>query len=113
MNTLRNSVQLIGRLGTDIEIKSFDNGNKVARIALATNDYYKNNKGEKVTDTQWHTIVAWGKLAENMSSLLHKGDEIAIQGKLTHRKYESDGQMKTITEVVANDFVRMTKKDNA
>ncbi len=112
MNTIKNSVQLIGNLGADIEIKTFDNGNKVARTVIATNDYYKNNKGEKVKDTQWHTVVAWGNLADNMSGILSKGDEVAIQGKLSHRRYESEGQMKSITEIVVNEFLKISKKND-
>ena len=111
MNSLRNNVQLIGHLGNDLEIKTFDNGNKVAKTVIATKDYYKNNKGEKVQDTQWHTIIAWGKLAENMNAILKKGDEIAIQGKLTHRKYEAGGAMRYVTEVVAQEFVKLSKKE--
>ena len=114
MSTLKNQVQLIGNLGKDLEFKTFDNGNMLAKGPLATNDYYKNNKGEKITETQWHNIVAWGKTAELMNSLLKKGDEVAVQGKLVHRKYEdAGGQMKYVSEIVVNEFVKITKADAA
>lgn len=112
MNTLRNSVQLIGNLGKDVLIKTFENGNKVARFSLATNEYYKNNKGEKVQETQWHNIVAWGKTAEFMEKSLSKGSEVAIKGKLTHRSYnDKDGATKYLTEIVAQEFVKMNKEE--
>ena len=112
MNTLRNSVQLIGNLGKDIEIKSFDNGSKLAKFSLATNEYYKNNKGEKVKETQWHNVVAWGKTAELMEKLLSKGSEIAVRGKLTHRSFDDkEGVTRYISEIVAQEFVKITKEE--
>lgn len=111
MNTLRNSVQLIGNLGKDIDLKSLDNGSKLAKITIATNEYYKNNKGEKVQDTQWHNAVAWGNLAENMSKILDKGNEVAIKGKLTHRSYEDkEGTTRYFSEVLVTEFMKITKK---
>ena len=88
MNALRNKVQLIGHLGADVELKTLDNGNSVARISVATNEYYKNKAGEKVTDTTWHNVVAWGKTAELANQLLKKGSEVALEGKLSNRSYE-------------------------
>ncbi len=112
MNTLRNSVQLYGNLGKDVEFKNFDSGSSKASFALATNDYYKNNKGEKVQDTQWHNIVAWGKTAENMNSMLSKGAQVLIKGKLVSRSYDDkDGNKRYITEIVANEFVTFSKKE--
>ena len=112
MNTLRNTVQLIGNLGKDVEFRNFDNGRTKASLTLATNDYYKNSKGEKVQDTQWHNVVAWGRLAENMKNILEKGHEVLIKGKLVSRSYEDkEGGKRYITEVVANEFVAFTKKE--
>lgn len=112
MNTLRNSVQLVGNLGRDVEFRNFDSGSSKASFTLATNDYYKNNKGEKVQDTQWHNIVAWGKLAENMNSLISKGSEVLVKGKLVSRSYDDkDGNKRYITEVVANEFLTFEKKE--
>jgi len=110
MNTLRNSVQLIGNLGKEIELKNLDSGSKLAKITIATNDYYKNNKGETVQDTQWHNAIAWGNLAENMSKILDKGNEVALKGKLVHRTYEDkDGNTRYISEVVVSEFIKITK----
>lgn len=110
MQTLRNSVQLIGNLGNDVEIKTFDNGNSVINFPLATSEYYTNSDGEKVQTTQWHTIVAWGKRGEVMKSVLSKGNQVLIHGKLTYRSYEDkEGAKRFRTEVVADAFVKMTK----
>jgi len=112
MKNLRNSVQLIGRLGKDPEVKTLDNGNTVASFSIATSDYYKNAAGEKVEDTQWHNVVAWGKKAELVSSYLKKGNEVAIEGKLIHRNYEtSNGEKRYVTEVNMNEMVMFGGKN--
>lgn len=111
MKSLRNSVQLIGRLGKDPEVKSFDSGKKMASFSIATSDSYKNQKGEKVQDTQWHNVVIWGKLADVAGQYLKKGQEICIEGKLVHRNYETAaGEKRYITEVSVNDFVMLGGK---
>lgn len=111
MNALKNRVQLIGNLGKDPEVKAIDNGNKMARMTIATNETYQNAKGEKVTETQWHNVVAWGKTAELVEKLLAKGNEVVIEGKLVNRSYtDKDGQKKYVTEVVANELLLLTKK---
>ncbi|MBF0694027.1 MAG: single-stranded DNA-binding protein [Flavobacterium sp.] len=108
MTTLRNRVQLIGNLGNDPEIINLESGKKLAKLKLATNENYTNDKGEKVTDTQWHNIVAWGKSAELAEKYLTKGKELAIEGKLTHRTYEDkNGEKRYFTEVVANELLMM------
>ena len=112
MNTLKNNVQLIGNLGQDVELITFDSGMHKANMRLATNDYYKNNDGEKVQQTEWHNLIAWGKRAETMSKLLKKGNEIAVQGKLTHRSYQDkDGVTRYTSEVVVQEFLKITKED--
>lgn len=112
MNTLRNKVQLIGNLGQDPEIKNFDNGRVVARFSLATTDTYWDSTGNKVTETQWHNIVAWGNLAKIAEKYLTKGSEIAVEGKLTHRSFDDkDGNKKYFTEVVLNDLVMLRLKN--
>ena len=112
MNTLRNSVQLIGRLGKDPELKTFDKGKQKASCTIATTDTYKNQRGEKVEDTQWHQIVMWGKLAEIAGKYLKKGQEIAIQGKLVHRAYQtSAGEKRYITEINVNDMVMLGSRN--
>ena len=112
MNNLKNTVQLIGNLGRDVELKEISTGSKVANFTLATNDYYKNNKGELVKETQWHTIVAWGKTAELMAKILKKGNTVVLQGKLVHRTYEDkDGNQKYTSEVKVHEFMNMTKPE--
>jgi single-strand DNA-binding protein len=108
MNTLRNKVQLIGHLGSNPEIRSFDNGKTVARFSLATNDTYQDQSGKKITETQWHNLVAWGSLAKIIEKFLVKGSEVAVEGKLTHRTYDDkEGNKKYFTEVVLSDMVML------
>ncbi len=110
MNTMKNRVQLIGNVGNDPEIKQFDGGKKLANLTLATNDYYTNDKGEKVSQTEWHRVSAWGKTADLIEQFVTKGKEIAIDGKLTHRSYEDkNGEKRYITEVVANEVMLLGK----
>jgi single-strand DNA-binding protein len=112
MNTLRNSVRLVGNLGMDPEVKSFDNNRKLAKISIATNETYKNDKGERITDTQWHSLVAWGSQAKFAEDFLKKGDEIAIEGKLSSRSYvDKDGNKKYTTEIVVNEFLKLGSKN--
>jgi single-strand DNA-binding protein len=106
MANLRNSVQLIGRLGKDPEVKTFSKGKKFATLTIATNESYTNQKGEKVKDTQWHNLVIWGKLVTIAENYLKKGSEVVVEGKLVHRMYEtSGGEKKYITEISVNDLV--------
>ena len=110
MNTLRNKVQLIGNLGNDPEIINLESGKTLAKFAIATNESYKNAQGEKVADTQWHNIVAWGKTADIIEKYVAKGKEVAIEGKLTSRSYETkEGEKRYITEVVCNELLMLGK----
>ena len=109
MKSLRNSVTLIGHLGGDPEVKTYSD-RKRASFSIATTDTYKNNKGDKVQDTQWHNIVIWGKLAGIAEKYLKKGQEVVVEGKLVHRVYESEGAKKYFTEVNVNDLVMIGKK---
>jgi single-strand DNA-binding protein len=112
MITLRNSVQLIGRLGNEPEIKTFDSGTKKASFSLATNENYYNNKGEKVEETQWHQVVAWGKKGEIIESYLKKGREVAVKGKLSNRSYETPtGEKRYVSEISLNELLMRGKKD--
>ncbi|MDF2431243.1 MAG: single-strand DNA-binding protein [Mucilaginibacter sp.] len=108
MNTLKNSVRLVGNLGMDPEVKSFDNNKKLARLSLATNESYKNDKGEKVTETQWHNLVLWDVQAKLAGDYLKKGDEVAIEGKLANRNYtDKDGIKRYSCEIVVNEFMKL------
>ena len=110
MNTLRNKVQLIGNLGNDPEIINLESGKLLAKFSIATNESYKNAQGEKVTDTQWHNVVAWGKTAEIVEKYVTKGKEIAVEGKLTNRSYETkEGEKRYITEVVCSELLMLGK----
>ncbi len=102
MTTLRNSVQLIGRAGNDPEVKTIGKDRSMLRFRLAISEYYFNEKGERVENTHWHCIVAWGKLAERMGSQLKKGQMVTISGKLVTNKWkDSEGKMRSLTEIVA------------
>ncbi len=108
MYHLKNNVQLIGNLGSDPEVKHLESGKTLAKLSLATSESYSNNNGEKVTDTQWHNIIAWGKTAEIAEKHLKKGNRIAVSGKLINRSYESkDGNKRYITEVVINELLML------
>ncbi len=110
MNAIKNRVQLIGNLGQDPEIVTLESGSKLAKFSLATSDYYKNAKGEKVEDTQWHNIVAWGKIADIVESYLTKGKQVAVEGKLIHRSYETtEGEKKYTTEIRCNELLMLGK----
>ncbi|MFM1878140.1 MAG: hypothetical protein RLZZ241_1006 [Bacteroidota bacterium] len=110
MNALRNKVQLIGNLGQDPEITILEKGGKLAKFSIATNETYRNSSGEKVTDTQWHQVVAWGKTADIVESYLNKGKEVAVEGKLIHRQYDTvDGLRKYVTEVKCVDLLLLGK----
>jgi len=112
MSTLRNSVKLIGNVGQTPEIKNLDNGKKVANFSIATNETYFNKAGEKVTQTYWHNLVAWGKTAEIIENYVDKGKEVAIEGKLTNRSYETqDGQRRYITEILVNEILLLGVKN--
>lgn len=114
MYSLRNKVQLIGNLGKAPEIKSTEAGKKWARFSVATDETYTNNKGEKVKETQWHNVVAWGKIAEVIEQYLDKGSEVAIEGKLIHRDYlDKDGNKKYISEIQLNEMLMLGGKAEA
>lgn len=103
MNTLKNRVQLIGNVGNDPEIKNLDGGKKLASLSIATNESYTNDKGERVEQTEWHRVTAWGKTAEIIEKYVTKGKEVAIEGKLSHRSYDDkNGEKRYITEVVVS-----------
>jgi len=111
MNNLRNRVQLIGNIGKEPEVKTFDSGKTKASFSLATSENYTDSDGKKVTDTQWHQIVAWGNTANYIESYLDKGNRVAVDGKLVHRSYnDKDGVTKYITEVLVNEILLLTNK---
>ncbi len=111
MYALKNKVQLIGNLGNAPEVKTTESGKKLARFSVATNESYRNANGEKVTETTWHNLVAWGKVADIAEKYLNKGSEVAIEGKLINRSYtDKDGNKKYITEVQVNELLMLGSK---
>lgn len=111
MYALKNKVQLIGNLGNTPEVKTLESGKKMARFSVATNENYRNAKGEKVTETQWHNLVAWGKVAEIVEKFLTKGKEVAIEGKLVNRSYnDKEGNKKYVTEIQVNELLLLGVK---
>jgi single-strand DNA-binding protein len=111
MNAIKNKVQLIGNLGNTPEVKTLDNGTKLAKMSIATNETYKNNKGERITETRWHNVIAWGKTADIADKYLNKGWEVAIEGKLVNRSYtDKDGNKRNVTEVLVNELLILSPK---
>ncbi len=110
MFALKNKVQLIGNLGNNPEIKNTENGKKLAKFSVATNESYRNANGDKINETQWHNLIAWGKVAEIVEKYLVKGSEVAVEGKLLYRNYnDKDGNKKYITEIQVNELLMLSK----
>ncbi|MBS1497073.1 MAG: single-stranded DNA-binding protein [Bacteroidetes bacterium] len=110
MYALKNKVQLIGNLGNAPEVRNTESGKKLVRFSVATNETYRNGKGEKITETQWHNIIAWGKLADIAEKYLVKGTEVAIDGKLMSRSYtDKEGNKKFVTEIQVNEILMLSK----
>ncbi len=113
MKNLRNTVTLIGRVGTKPEIITFENNGKLAKMSLATDESYKDKSGKKVEETQWHKLVMFGPQAKFAEKYLDKGREICVEGRLVTRSWDDkDGKRQYITEIQVNDltFVGSNKK---
>ncbi|SHJ96860.1 single-stranded DNA-binding protein [Epilithonimonas mollis] len=109
--SLRNKVSLIGHTGKEVEIYTFENGNRKATVTLATNDFYINAAGEKVEETQWHNLVAFGKTVDIMEKYITKGKEIAVEGKLTYRSYDDkEGVKRMLTEIRIEELILLGSK---
>jgi len=114
MYALKNKVQLIGNLGNNPEIRTTESGKKIARFSVATNETYRSAKGEKITETQWHNLIAWGKVADIAEQFLSKGSEVAIEGKLINRDYtDKNGIKRYITEVQVNEVLMLGEKKSS
>lgn len=110
MNALRNKVQLIGNLAYSPEVRIINN-RKVAKMALITNETYKNDKGERVSENQFHNLIAWGRVAEAAEEFLKRGSEIAIEGKLISRTYtDKEGVKRYITEIEVGEILMLDTK---
>ena len=110
MQTLRNNVQLIGNIGKAPEIISYGEGKKMAKFSLATKEFFKDEKGERQTETQWHNLVAWGRQAEIVERYLKPGQKITIEGKLMNRIYETaNGEKRSRAEVHIQKLLMLMK----
>jgi single-strand DNA-binding protein len=108
MRTINNYISLVGNTGQEVELINFESGNKKASVRLATHDTYKNNKGEFVKNTSWHTIVAWGKNAEMMAKSLDKGCQVIVKGMLNYRSYEDKNGVERISpEILVFEFMKV------
>jgi single-strand DNA-binding protein len=111
MYALKNKVQLIGNLGGNPEIRTTESGKKMARFSVATNETYRTAKGDRVTETQWHNLIAWGKVADIAEQYLSKGSEVAIEGKLINRNYtDKEGIKRYVSEVQVNEVLMLGDK---
>jgi len=113
MSTLKNKVNLIGRVGAKPESQVFESGAKRARMAIATNERYKDKKGDWVDNTQWHNVVAWGSTVDRVVKALDKGSEVVIEGRLVNRNFEDKhGEKRYVTEIELSDFVIVNRKND-
>lgn len=111
MNALKNKVSLMGRLGGQPEMVKFDSGRLLARFSLATHENFKDKNGEWHDFTQWHTINAWGKIAEKVGDKLEKGMEVVVEGKLVNQQYENKaGEKRFATIIELYDFIMIQPK---
>ena len=109
-----NKVILVGNLGKDPEVRHLENGTAVANFPIATSESYKDREGNRVDQTEWHNIVVWRKLAEIAENYLKKGSQIYLEGKLRTRSWEDQqGNKRYTTEVVADTFTMLGKKEDA
>lgn len=107
-----NKVQLTGNLGADPEVKNIENGNKRASFSLAINETFKTRSGETSTKTEWHNIVAWGKVADQVEAELRKGSFVAIDGRLSSRVVKKDdGESRYYVDVVATEVTVIKKQE--
>lgn len=117
MNTLRNKVSLIGRVGKTPEVQTVGSSKDYAltKFSLATNENYKDKNGQWHDNTQWHNLVAWGKTAERIASLITKGQEVMIEGRIVNKSYEKDGEKRFTTDIEVSDFllISSTNKSNS
>ena len=112
MNTLRNKVSLIGRIGQNIEMQKVGASKdySLVKVPLATNESYKDKNGQWQDNTQWHNLVIWGKTAERMLNTITKGQEIMIEGRLVNKQYEKDGEKRYSTDIEVTDFLLVSTR---
>ena len=108
-----NKVILIGRIGSEMQIHTFESGGKIGNLSLATDDSYKNQQGEKVTITDWHRIVIRNKVCDVFEKYVSKGDKICVTGKNKTRSYEVNGEKRYVTEVHVSEFEFVESKQTS
>jgi len=112
MSALKNSVRLIGHLGDDPKVKQFESGRKVANFSVATNENYLDSNGARKSETTWHKLVAYGSNASVAEKYLHKGSEVAVEGKITNRSYnDKNGEVHNVTEIIVNSLLMLDSKN--
>lgn len=107
-----NKVILIGNVGNEPEVQYIQENVPVAKFSLATNETYRTKEGDRVTNTEWHNIVIWRGLAKVVEQYVKKGSKLYIEGKITTRQYEKDGQTKYFTEIVGRNMIMLDKRDD-
>lgn len=109
--SIRNNVQLIGHVGMNPEIKNLQNGGKLARLSLATNENYKNKTGEWIENTMWHQLTAWDQIADRLENSVSKGTMVLVEGKLVNRQYQDkENNTRYITEIEIKNFMVLDGK---
>ena len=112
--SVNNRITIIGRLGQDPEMRRFDGGSVAARLSVATSEKYTNKQGQKVEDTQWHTCTAWGRLAEIIEQYSYKGQQVALSGRMTYRKWtDKSGNKRYSPEIVVEELQMLSKREDA
>jgi single-strand DNA-binding protein len=107
-----NRVQLLGFLGQEVELREFAEGNKLARLRLATDEFKKSSNGQTEKITTWHNLIGWGQTAQQMSEILRKGQKVFVEGKIVYRQYETKtGEKKSQTEIVVSSFKKLEKDE--
>lgn len=109
-----NKVILTGHLGKDPSVDNVGTNNKLAKFSMATTNSYTNQKGEVTKDTQWHNIVIWGKLADEVGAKLKKGSKLSLEGKIVYKMFtDKNGIKKYYTEIVAHELKFYQQKESA
>ena len=105
-----NKVILVGNVGNDPEVQYVQTDVPVARFRIATNESYKDKSGQRVTNTEWHNVTVWRGLAKVVEQYVKKGSKLYIEGKITYRQYEKDGQTRYFTEIVARELTMLDSR---
>ena len=109
-----NKVILLGNVGNGPEVRYLERQKCVARIRVATNEYYTNDRGETITQTEWHTVIFWDKAAQNIEKYVHNRTQIYIEGRLQTRSYEDSAKnIHYVTEIIARSFQLLDRANTA